>query len=105
MNLVVGYEFYGCVGKDTEECCRMTLEESTKPAFSIDFEASTKCATPGSYDILSESSLRKIRIQNSYPHTSESLGWRLGKGSWLGQEGRQLFWPEVERNQDGEKKY
>ena len=59
----------------------MTLEESTKPAFSIDFEASTKCATPGSYDISSESLPSKIQIQNSYRHTSESLGWRLEKES------------------------
>ena len=52
MNLVVRHKFYGCVGENTEECCRMTLEESTKPAISIDFEASTKSTTPGSYNII-----------------------------------------------------
>lgn len=30
----------------------MTLEESTKPAVSIDFDASTKSATPGSYNTM-----------------------------------------------------
>jgi hypothetical protein len=52
MNLVICHEFYGRIGENTQECCRMTLEESTKPAVSINFETSTKGTAPRSYDIM-----------------------------------------------------
>ena len=46
VNLVIGHKLYRSIGKDPDQGCRMSLEESPASALLVNIRTSTKRPTP-----------------------------------------------------------